>query len=56
MRYTLTARVQLKWPYRILAPFVKPMVLAQMRRYVLAPMKAAAERAGSRTVQPRERR
>jgi len=28
MRYTLTASVQLKWPYRLAAPLVKPMVLA----------------------------
>lgn len=47
MRYTLTAQVRLKWPYRLLAPFVKPIVLAQMRRYVLIPVKAAAERAAS---------
>jgi hypothetical protein len=49
MRYTLTAWVRLKWPYRLLAPFVKPIVLARMRRYVLAPMKAAAESGGSRS-------
>ena len=44
MRYTLTASVQLKWPYRLAAPFVKPLVLARMRRYVAEPLKAAAER------------
>lgn len=43
MRYTLTARVRLKWPYRLFEPFVKPLVLARMRRYVVAPLKAAAE-------------
>lgn len=43
-RYTLTARVELRWPYRLLAPFVKPLVLARMRRFVLAPLKVAAER------------
>jgi len=44
MRYTLTASVRLKWPYRLAAPFVKPLVLARMRRYVVEPLKAAAER------------
>jgi len=43
MRYTLTASVRLKWPYRLAAPFVKPLVLARMRRYVVEPLKAAAE-------------
>src|SRR5499427_10174975 len=44
MRYTLTASVRLKWPYRLAAPLVKPLVLARMRRYVVEPLKAAAER------------
>src|SRR5262245_52923024 len=43
MRYRLTASVRLKWPYRLAAPFVKPLVLARMRRYVVEPLKAAAE-------------
>jgi len=43
MRYTLTASVRLKWPYRLAAPFVKPLVLARMRRYVVEPLKVAAE-------------
>jgi hypothetical protein len=43
MRYTLTASVRLKWPYRLLAPFAKPLVLTRMRRYVVEPLKAAAE-------------
>jgi len=43
MRYTLTASVRLKWPYWLAAPFVKPVVLARMRRYVVEPLKAAAE-------------
>ena len=42
-RYTLTASVQLKWPYRLAAPLVKPLVLARMRRYVVGPLKVAAE-------------
>ena len=43
MRYTLMASVRLKWPYRLAAPFVKPLVLARMRRYVVEPLKVAAE-------------
>jgi hypothetical protein len=43
MRYRLTASVRLKWPYLLAAPFVKPLVLARMRRYVVEPLKAAAE-------------
>jgi hypothetical protein len=43
MRYRLTASVRLKWPYRLVAPFLKPLVVARMRRYVVEPLKAAAE-------------
>ena len=43
MRYTLRASVRLKWPYRLAAPFIKPLVLARMRRYVVEPLKAAGE-------------
>jgi len=43
-RYRLTASVRLRWPYRLAAPFVKPLVLARMRHYVVEPLKAAAER------------
>lgn len=42
-RDRLTASVRLKWPYRLAAPFVKPLVLARMRRYVVEPLKTAAE-------------
>lgn len=42
-RYRLTASVRLKWPYRLLSLFVKPLVLARMRRYVVEPLKVAAE-------------
>jgi hypothetical protein len=42
-RYRLTRSVRLKWPYRLAAPFLKPFVLARMRRYVVEPLKAAAE-------------
>lgn len=47
-RYRLTAAVRLKWPYRLVAPFVKPLVVARMRRYVVEPLKAAAERSGTK--------
>ena len=53
MRYTLTASVRLKWPYRLAAPFVKPLVLARMRRYVVEPLKAAAESERQRRVPSR---
>lgn len=43
-RYVLTAQIRLKWPYRLLAPVVKPLIVSRMRRFVLEPMKAAAER------------
>jgi hypothetical protein len=43
MRYRLTASVRLKWPYRLAAPFITPLVVARMRRYVVQPLKAAAE-------------
>ena len=43
MRYRLTASVRLKWPYRLTGPFVKPLVVARMRRYVVEPLKVAAE-------------
>lgn len=43
MRFTLTAAVRLKWPFRILAPVVRPLVMARMRRHVVEPLKAAAE-------------
>ncbi len=43
-RYTVNAEVRLKGMYRLAAPLVKPIVLSQMRRFVLAPMKIAAEK------------
>jgi len=43
-RYTVSAEVRLKGFYRLAAFFVKPLVLAQMRRNVLVPMKTAAEK------------
>jgi hypothetical protein len=42
-RYRLTARVRLRWPYRFAAPLLKPLVRARVRRYVVEPLKAAAE-------------
>jgi len=44
MRYTLTVSVRLKWPYRVAAPSVRPLVLARMRAAMSCePLKAAAE-------------
>ncbi|MBX5480870.1 MAG: SRPBCC family protein [Myxococcaceae bacterium] len=43
-RYTLVAHVQLIGWARLLTPFVGPVVRSRMRRFVLEPMKAAAER------------
>lgn len=43
MRYTLTASVSLKWPYRLAEPLLKPLVLRGMRRHVVEPLKRAAE-------------
>ena len=43
MRYRLTASVRPKWPYRLAAPFLKRLVVARMRRLVVAPLKSAAE-------------
>jgi len=42
-RYVLTASIRLKWPYWLAAAFVKPLVLMRMRRYVVEPLKVAAE-------------
>jgi hypothetical protein len=42
-RCTVIAQVRLRWPYRVLAPLLKPIVLARVRRYVLEPLKVAAE-------------
>jgi hypothetical protein len=53
MRYTLTASVRLKWPYRLASPFAKPLVLARMRRYDVEPLKAAAESERQRRVPSR---
>src|SRR5262249_53065613 len=44
MRYRLTASVHLKWPYRLPAPFLQPLTLARVARYVVEPLKTAAER------------
>lgn len=42
-RFVLAAQVRLKGAYRLLAPVVKPVIVSRMRRFVLEPMKAAAE-------------
>src|SRR5262245_17410316 len=43
MRYTLTASVSLRWPYRLLEPFMRRLIRARLRRYVVEPLKRAAE-------------
>ena len=43
-RYSLDAHVQLKGANRLLAPLVGPLIRSRMRRFVLEPMKVAAER------------
>jgi hypothetical protein len=42
-RYTVVADIRLKMPYALLAPFVKGYVRRLVRRYVLEPMRDAAE-------------
>jgi hypothetical protein len=43
-RYTVVADIRLRMPYALLAPFVKGYVRRIVRRYVLEPMRDAAER------------
>lgn len=40
----ITAEVRPKGPYRLAAPFLAPLVKARLRRYVVEPLRAAAER------------
>lgn len=42
-RYRLTATVTLTWPYALAEPFLRPVVRARMRRYVIEPLTRAAE-------------
>lgn len=42
-RYVVCAEVQLRWPYRLLAPLLHGYVRRAIRRFVLAPMRAHAE-------------
>jgi hypothetical protein len=42
-RYTLAAEVRLKGAWRLLAPFVAPLVRARLRWYVVEPLRRAAE-------------
>jgi hypothetical protein len=43
-RYTVVATVSLSWPYALLGPLLAPYVRRAVRRYVLEPMRDAAER------------
>ena len=42
-RYVLDAEVRLHMPFAVLGPLIKPIVRRRMRRFVLEPMRAAAE-------------
>jgi hypothetical protein len=43
-RYTVVAEITLKGPYKVLEPFLRPYVRRQITRFVINPMKLAAER------------
>jgi hypothetical protein len=43
-RYTIEAQIELKGIYRLLGPFVGGYIRATIRRYVIEPLKAVAER------------
>lgn len=43
-RYTLVADVTLRGPLRLLAPLLGPLVRSRMKRFVLDPLRDAAER------------
>jgi hypothetical protein len=43
-RYTVVADITLKGPYKVLEPFLRPYVRKQITRFVINPMKQAAER------------
>ena len=47
-RYTVVAAVRLRWPYALLGPLLRPVVRRALRRSVLAPVRAAAERDAGR--------
>ena len=44
MCYRITGTICLRWPYKLLSPFLKPIVVARMRRFIVEPLKGAAER------------
>jgi hypothetical protein len=41
--YRLTGSISLKWPYRLLEPFLKALVISRMRRFIVQPLKTAVE-------------
>ena len=45
-RYSVSADVRLRMPYALLAPFLRGYVRRSVRRYVLEPMRAAAQSSG----------
>jgi len=44
MCYRITGIICLRWPYKVLSPFLRPIVVARMRRFIVEPLKCAAER------------
>ena len=44
MCYRITGVICPRWPYKWLTPFLKPIVVARMRRFVGEPLNGAAER------------
>ena len=43
MCYRITGIICLRWPYKVLSPFLRPIVVARMRRFIVEPLKGAAE-------------
>jgi hypothetical protein len=43
MCYRITGIICLRWPYKLLSPFLKPIVAARKRRFIVDPLKGAAE-------------
>jgi len=41
-RFTIIAEISLKWPYRLLEPFLGPLVRRRLKNYVVSPLCRAA--------------
>ena len=44
MCYRITGIICLRWPYKLMSLLLKPIVVARMRRFIVDPLKGAAER------------